>query len=350
MSELQVHFQPFDLRNATENEYACLSEFKNILNREYLPDDPPIPVEEQMQGWKKLPHYIEYDAYAGWDSANSRVIAYAQCMIFHTGDNEHVANLRIEVVPEHRHKGISRQSLKLLLPFIQKHKRTLLISFTSDRIPETTVWFERLGGRKGLQMQVNQLQLAEFDKSLVQKWLAESQKNRSDFELAFFAGIYPDEIIDEIAALYQEVANDQPRDNLEIEDMNFTVEILRQDEQNLFARGDHRWTMYLMDPTKRKVVGLTEVFWNPNRDMILNQGFTGVFPEYRNKGLGRWLKAEMMQKILTERPEVKFIRTGNANSNAPMLKINSEMGFKPYISNTIWQVDTVQVENFLRSK
>lgn len=46
--------------------------------------------------------------------------------------------------------------------------------------------------------------------------------------------------------------------------------------------------------------------WNPNRPMILEQGFTGVYPEYRNKGLGRWLKAEMMQRILRERPEVEF--------------------------------------------
>jgi hypothetical protein len=55
----------------------------------------------------------------------------------------------------------------------------------------------------------------------------------------------------------------------------------------------------------------------------------------------------MMQKILKERPEVEFIRTRNANSNAPMLKINVEMGFKPYIANTVWQIETEKVENYL---
>ena len=43
---------------------------------------------------------------------------------------------------------------------------------------------------------------------------------------------------------------------------------------------------------------------------------------------------------LGERPEVEVIRTMNANSNAPMLKINIEMGFKHYRSNTLWQVET----------
>ena len=84
--------------------------------------------------------------------------------------------------------------------------------------------------------------------------------------------------------------------------------------------------------------------------MILNQGFTGVYPEYRSQGLGRWLKAEMMHKLLSERPEVKFIRTTNANSNAPMLKINAEMGFKPYMANIIWQVETELVEKYIAER
>jgi len=135
-----------------------------------------------------------------------------------------------------------------------------------------------------------------------------------------------------------------------MEDMKVTPDTLRQMEQNLFAAGNRRWTVYLTDRVYGKAAGLTEVFWNPNRAMILNQGFTGVYPTYRGKGLGRWLKAEMLKRLLAEHPEVEFIRTGNANSNAPMLKINTEMGFKPYSVNTIWQVATEQVEKYLSER
>jgi GNAT superfamily N-acetyltransferase len=76
---------------------------------------------------------------------------------------------------------------------------------------------------------------------------------------------------------------------------------------------------------------------------------TGVFPQYRKKGLGRWLKAAMLEKVLKELPQVKFIRTGNADSNAAMLRINNELGFKPYMADTLWQVELQKVFEYLQA-
>jgi GNAT superfamily N-acetyltransferase len=237
--------------------------------------------------------------------------------------------------------------LKMILPFVQGHNRRLLISWVNDRIPAAGIFMERIGARKGQEAHTNQLKVSELDRSLVDSWLEKSKNLASEFELGFWEAAVPEKHIVEMAALMQELANDQPRDNLEMEDMKFTPEILREVEKYFFGKGDTRWILYLLDKANGKFVGLTEVRWSPNRPHILNQGFTAVDTGYRNKGLGRWLKAVMMKRILEERPEVEYIRTGNANSNAPMLKINTEMGFKPYYAMTIWQVDTAQVETYL---
>jgi len=347
MSEKEFVFQPIDLEYATEHEYTCLSKFKNVIDLESHPDDPPTPLEEHIQNWKNKPSFVEYEAYVIWNASQTEIIAFCQSMIFQTGDNEHIVRFRIEVLSEYRRQGIGKEALKVLLSFAKRHKRTLWFSFTWDNIPATTLFFERLGARRGSEMKTNQLKIEEFDRGLVERWLKHSEKLKQGFDLGLWDGAYPDSEIEAVASLFQVVGNDQPRDSLEMEDMNISPQFLRDIEKKMFATGEQRWTIYSKDKLRSNFVGLTEVFWNPNRAMILNQGFTGVYPQYRNKGIGRWLKAEMMNKILTERPEVKFIRTGNANSNAPMLKINMEMGFKPYIANTIWQVETEKIEKYL---
>jgi hypothetical protein len=72
-------------------------------------------------------------------------------------------------------------------------------------------------------------------------------------------------------------------------------------------------------------------------------------PEFRERGLGRWLKAGMLTRVLAEHPEVRFVRTANADSNAAMVKLNYELGFRPYVSRTVWQVSLEQVESYLGS-
>jgi mycothiol synthase len=89
------------------------------------------------------------------------------------------------------------------------------------------------------------------------------------------------------------------------------------------------------------------VFWNPNNPANLDQGDTAVFPKYRERGIGRWIKAAMLEKVLRDRPQVTHIITGNANANAPMLKINHELGFKLYKSWMIWQLEVQQAEAYL---
>jgi hypothetical protein len=44
-----------------------------------------------------------------------------------------------------------------------------------------------------------------------------------------------------------------------------------------------------------------------------------------------------MEAMLAANPPARFVRTGNADSNAPMLAINRQMGFQPFIAGVGWQ-------------
>jgi GNAT superfamily N-acetyltransferase len=74
---------------------------------------------------------------------------------------------------------------------------------------------------------------------------------------------------------------------------------------------------------------------------------TMVHPHHRGLGLGRWLKAAMLERILEHRPEVAFINTHNADSNQPMVDINVELGFRPVLMLNVWQGDLAKARQGL---
>jgi len=218
-----------------------------------------------------------------------------------------------------------------------------------DKMPGGAAFMLRIGGQKGMEAHTNQLRISDLDPALLKKWLTFSQGRAAEFEMSLWDGPYPEKELPAIATLF-DLTNQQPLGTLDIEDTHMTPEQIRQVEQNLFARGSERWTFYLTDLATGKFAGYTETVWNPNRPEILRQDMTAVYPEYRSKGLGRWLKAAMLDKVLKDRPQVKFVRTGNADSNAAMLKINNELGFRPYLAEALWQVEVDCIQEYLKTK
>jgi mycothiol synthase len=342
---MTIEIRPFDIRNATEDEYRLWNESRNRMRAEILPDDPPIPLEEMIQRLKNFPPYMEYLVWAAWDVDEPAVVAYGEIWLPLT-DNLHLAQFDIHVLPEYRQQGLARQLLAPIWEEARRKSRRLMMTDTADRVPAGEAFMTRLGAERGLETHTNQLVLADLNRELLPRWQEQARERAAGFELGLWEGPYPEADIDAVVALC-DLLSQQPFGDLELEEFVFTPELVRQDEQSVFARGFERWTLYVREQSTGSFAGYTEVFWNPNRPEIVSQGMTGVFPEYRNRGLGRWLKAVMLEKILAERPQAKYVRTGNADINAPMLKINTELGFKPYIAETVWQIATEQVSEYL---
>ncbi len=340
---LKLQAKPFYPKTATESEFVALNKFSNRMHAEYWPEDPLRTVEETMRAWRFLPSYFEENLQAIWNG--EQIVASANAEVSRTEDNQHLVWFEIEVLPEYREQGIAKRLLQFVCDIAQQEKRRLLMTFSDSAIPAGASFMNRLGAQTGMESSTNQLNMADLDRKLIQNW--QSQAPTKEFSLGIWEGPFPEAEIEAIAVMRSAIVNSMPRENLALEDRKITKEEIRERERSFAERQMQRRTMYAKHKASGELAGYSEIFWETAHPETLNQGDTGVYPKYRNHGLGRWLKAAMIDKVLKEIPQVKRIRTGNANSNAPMLKINYEMGFKPYKAWTTWQIELEKTLQYL---
>jgi mycothiol synthase len=189
-------------------------------------------------------------------------------------------------------------------------------------------FLESLGMALGQVNHRNRLLLSELDRTLIEGWVDRAAERAAGYSLVPWDNVTPPEHIAAFCRV-NDVMNTAPRDDLELEDEMMTPEILADHERVQLAMGTEWWTLCARHDATGEFVGFTEIFfspWYPDRSW---QGNTGVNPAHRNVGLGRWLKAVNLVRLLDERPEVAKVDTQNAGSNDAMLSINHALGFRP---------------------
>ncbi len=309
-------------------------EHGNRMRLEERPNDPATPPEEVMAQLRHLPPFFHLHAWS--IEGEGDISANAQLQMADLESNAHMAQLEISVEPHLRRQGLGTKFLRLAAEHAQADGRSLLVASSNDRVPAGASFLERYGFSRGLEQHVNQLDLNDLPRELLTGWLEAGPEQAPEYEIGLWDGPYPESELAGIAKLL-EVMNTAPRGDLEMNDEQVTPELIRQMESLQFAAGNRRLTTYARHKSTGAFAGFTELSWKPQRPGITQQGGTGVFPEHRGHGLGRWLKAANLDRMLRENPEARFVRTGNADSNAPMLNINHLMGFKPYYALTVWQ-------------
>ena len=349
MFDITSHVQVLNPKeHANDAPFEALNVIENLIRKESTPEDPPRSLEETTVNWQSFPPLLEKKVWLVWSPDQAEIIAMGDAVILgeEVPHNQHLVQFGITVLPAMRRQGIAKQLLQRIVDFAAEHDKRLLITNTDSAIPAGEACMQWLGAQLALVGETNQLELANLDHELMQAWRHRAQERAGDYELVVWEGPYPETDIHTILEM-KEVMNTSPRDDMDVEDVTWTVEQVRKLEAAMLQRGDERWTMVARHQESGQIAGYTEVYWNPLRPEILGQGDTAVFPQYRGLGIGRWLKAAMVEKVLRERPEVKRIRTGNAASNAPMLKINHEIGFTLYRTASVWQIELEKVKQYL---
>jgi GNAT superfamily N-acetyltransferase len=192
------------------------------------------------------------------------------------------------------------------------------------------------GAVAGLVNQQNRLSTDELDRVLLEGWVARACERAEDYSLVCFDLLCPPEWLEAFAEVLS-VMNTAPRAE-GAEDVKMTPHEVRDNEQAHLRQGGWGWTVCGCHQPTGRLVGYTELGGSTYEPWRATQGDTGVCPEHRSRGLGRWIKATNALRLLRERPEVRFVETWNAGVNAPMLAINNAMGFRPVADWQEWRL------------
>ncbi|NHJ05558.1 MAG: GNAT family N-acetyltransferase [Candidatus Heimdallarchaeota archaeon] len=340
----------FDPIKATDDELLKLFEMFNILFREREKDEPLPSNEFRFKNFRhENPNFTDHWFIAKQEDREIGfgILSARKEEAPNYEENKHVGYFQLRIISDFRRKGIGTDILKLIIKkATEKHKE--ITTLQSSTIYESGFEFcEKLNGILAMESAENRCKFEEVDWDLMKEWTEQGQ-NRAKVEGRYLQWFdkCPEDIIEPFCNVYTETMNQQPLGELETK-AKITPESRRKTEQ-MYDELNFIWHTVISREKNGAISGITDISYNPSRSHRIEQELTGVKEEYRGKGLGKWLKAEMLFFIRKKYPHVKFISTGNADSNAAMLSINNRMGFRLHHHSRTYKFKVSELEKKIK--
>jgi len=333
--------EPVELSTADDDLVREVAALHNAIAAERVPEDPPLSFEAFASRVRNRPAMVVIRDWLA-RSAEGELVGRGLVVRFEADTNQHLRDAGIDVLPAHRRKGIGRQLLREVVAGAGDADDIVLSFFTNDRVPAAAALLERIGAKTALTMHTNHLDLAALDRAMVSEWAAIRTKG---YRLEWIDGDVPEDRMQNVIIAY-DTMNTAPRGDSAMQDWNTTPEQIREFDRSRRARGFERRLVLALDEATGETAGYTELVYDPKIPHLIWQQGTAVIPSHRGHGLGKWLKAAMVERALRDWPNARLIRTGNADSNAPMLAINTRLGFKPAWAESIWEVGIADARRY----
>ncbi len=339
---------PFNPREDGEIILDKFTELEINFQKEINPNDPTTPPELIKQSM--IESSTEYDIFR-WlvFSDTDEIIGYAKLSfpnqtsaMYET--NKKIADINIIVKKEFRRKGIGFQLLKVLIMKAKEMRRESFQTITN--LDAGRKFIEHFGGIVAADRSRNRLYYKDINWDKMKKWCFEGEKRIENVTIETFQDV-PEEDIEEFTKLYTVTENQAPDyESGDYQGLTITPKSRRYYEEFYKEKG-YTWITKIAREKNDTISGFTEIFFNKHFPHMIEQEMTGVLPQYRGRGLGKRLKAEMLMYIKENYPKIDYIESGNANNNKPMMAINNEMGYEKHIDEYLMKLDLKEIEKFL---
>ena len=329
-------------RDGTDDELAALHAVEAPIEVERRPDQEVQPLESYVAFARNLASQFDDHTWLAEDGDGP--VATAACWSNSAGDPR-VMECDVFVRRDRRRLGIGRRLFRQVLDTTVEDGRTRLTWSTHDTVPAGEAFSRHLGARVARVNRTSELRLGDLDWARVASWSAAPEARRLGYSIETVDSPIPAHLFAD-AATFHHIMQTQPRDDLDTADTLMTAEQAAEVDRSVVESGRERWTLLVRAPDGA-CVGGTELHLEPWNPTLALQQNTGIDPAHRGRGLAKWVKAAMLERLRDERPDVDRVHTGNAFSNAPMLAINDALGFRVISTRTEWQADVADLRSGL---
>jgi mycothiol synthase len=327
-----------DFKSAGADFWKRYHAYRRLRHEESRPDDPLRPDDiEELRLKRDSPFDIQHHYEIVKDGILLSWFSGSTSMPGTPGhdSNKHLVWADLYVRPDHRRQGIGSSWLPVMLELMDTHGCTVLGIGTEETSGHA--FLRWVGAEAKLVGAENRLKLADVDWKMVERWVGDGPKRSPQTKLEAYDGPLPEAMWDDFAPQLSGMLNTIPFENLDHGEIVVTPDHIRVFYARLEVGDERLHTMLTREPDG-VISAITDTTWASHRASIIEQRFTGVRPDARGRGLGKWIKAAMLAHLHELYPQAQWVVTENAGSNAPMLAINKKLGFRQYRVATEYQI------------
>ena len=318
-----IRIEPFDPDAASPDAWAAFHAFRRARSREDDPGEPNLPDAD-----------FEHNARRQWPFwKTSRILAVNGGLIVGSialsvrreGTEDYAAFAPFVtawggVLQSWRRQGVATDLLQPMLAFMKQNGKE--IATFHARSPDAHAFLAAIGGlQKQLEVE-NRLPFAGLDWTELARWEAASQPG---LQWEVHAGRVPLDRLASLIPVFTTLIQDAPTGDLDAPPNRYDLQAYVAGYEEADRHGSKHLLVLLLD--SGEVAGMCEGWWDARFPGRVSQHLTAVARPWRGCGLAKALKARMLHLVRNEQPEVAMMSTYNAMANAPMLSINTRLGF-----------------------
>jgi GNAT superfamily N-acetyltransferase len=301
-------------------------------------DDPSMPVRslEMFTTWWA-------NGFGGgprqcWLASDSPGAEAVGCYLLelHNRENLTMATCALYVAPGARRSGRGRDLLAHCADQARLAGRSRLGAETRDGSPGAA-FAAALGATSGIAEVFRMLTVDASLGARLPELRTAGEQRSAGYTLVSWVGETPPEYMDDSARLSAAMA-DAPHDE-GVDPELWDADRIRRSEQTLIEAGMRLYGVAAMHEQSGQLAALTLIRTDPGAPGWGFQALTAVLPDHRGNRLGLRVKVAMLERLITDRPDVARIMTGNAGANRHMIAINEQLGFEVVSVHRRWELD-----------